>query len=62
VRWIVETVGGGGAFFSAHVACTRKDQSTPRVMDMIFQPESDDKILVGSSFDNLMPYVRCPRR
>jgi hypothetical protein len=62
VRWIVETVGRSGAIFSVHAACARAAQSTPKVMDVIFQPTNDEGLLVGSSFDNLKPYVRCPRR
>jgi len=62
VRWIVETVGRNGAYFSTHAACTRKDQSEPRVMDVIFQPSGGRQLLVGSSFDNLKPYVRCRQR
>ena len=62
VRWIVETVGRNGAFFSAHAACTRKDRSEPKVMDVIFQPAGDRRLLIGDSFDNLRPYVRCERR
>jgi hypothetical protein len=59
VRWIVETVGRNGVFFSAHGACTRKDRSEPKVMDVIFQPAGDGRLLIGDGFDNLRPYVRC---
>ncbi len=62
VRWIVETVGRNGAFFSAHAACTGKDRSEPKVMDVIFQPAGDGRLLIGDSFDNLKPYMRCGRR
>ena len=62
VRWIVETTGRSGVFFSAHANCTRKDRSEPKVMDVIFQPAGDRRLLVGDSFDNLKPYVRCERR
>ena len=62
VRWIVETTGRSGVFFSAHGACSRKGGSEPKVMDVIFQPAGDGRLLVGDSFDNLKPYVRCERR
>lgn len=62
VRWIVETIGRNGAYFSAHAACTRKDRSEPQVRDVIFQPATDRQLMVGDSFDNLKPYVRCGRR
>jgi hypothetical protein len=62
VRWIVETIGRNGAFFSAHAACTRKERSEPKVLDVIFQPAGDGRLLIGAGFDNLKPYVRCERR
>lgn len=62
VRWIVETIGRNGAFFSAHAACTRKDRGEPKVQDVIFQPADDRRLLIGDSFDNLKPYVRCGGR
>ena len=61
VRWIVETVGRSGAYFSAHAACTRQGQSDPQVKDVIFQPAREGQLLVGNGFDNLKPYVRCER-
>jgi hypothetical protein len=62
VRWIVETVGRNGAYFSVHAACTRKDRSEPKVTDVIFQPAGDRRLLIGDSFDHLKPYVRCGQR
>ena len=59
VRWIVETTGRSGVFFSAHANCTRKDRSEPKVMDLIFQPAGDGRLLIGDSFDNLKSYQRC---
>ena len=62
VRWIVETAGrGGNIFFSAHADCSRPDQKQPTVKDVIFSPSGDQRLMIGSSFETLKPYVRCPR-
>jgi hypothetical protein len=33
---------------------------TKSAVNLIIRPDSADRILIGSSFDSLTPYQRCP--
>jgi hypothetical protein len=62
VEYVVETAGAAGPIFSAHMKCTEKDnpaKSSSRAFIII--PRGDDGISIGSDFDNLKTYTRCPK-
>jgi hypothetical protein len=62
VEYVVETAGASGPIFSAHMLCTEKDnpaKSSNRAFIII--PRGDDAISIGSSFDDLKTYYRCPK-
>jgi hypothetical protein len=62
VQYVVETAGAAGPIFSAHMTCTEKDnpaKSSSRAFIVI--PRGDDAISIGSNFDDLKTYYRCPK-
>ena len=62
VEYVVETAGAGGPIYSAHMMCTEKDnpaKSSNKAFIII--PRGDDSMSVGSDFDNLKTYYRCPK-
>ena len=62
VEYVVETAGASGPIYSAHMMCTEKDnpaKSSSRAFIVI--PRGDDRMSVGSDFDNLKTYYRCPK-
>jgi hypothetical protein len=61
VEYVVETAGANGPNYSAHMLCT--DKANPaKTTDMTFIviPRGDDRISVGTDFDSLKTYYRCP--
>ncbi|MBV8746712.1 MAG: hypothetical protein JO134_16875 [Xanthobacteraceae bacterium] len=61
VQYVVETAGAAGPIYSAHMVCTEKDnpaKSSSKAFIVI--PRGDDSMSVGSDFDNLKTYYRCP--
>jgi hypothetical protein len=61
VEYVVETAGARGPIYSAHLYCTEKDdpaKSGSRAFIVI--PRTDDSMSVGSDFDSLKTYYRCP--
>jgi hypothetical protein len=62
VEYVVETAGAAGPIYSAHMMCTEKDnpaKSMSRAFIVI--PRGDDAISIGSAFDDLKTYYRCPK-
>ena len=62
VEYVVETAGAAGPIYSAHMLCTEKDnpaKSSGRAFIII--PRGDDAISIGSGFDDLKTYYRCPK-
>lgn len=66
VEVIVETPGSKGPNYSVRGRCTPPDQAqnqqTPHVVNVIMRPDSADQISIGSSFEDLKPYQRCPAK
>jgi hypothetical protein len=62
VEYVVETAGGSGPIYSAHLYCTEKDnpgKSSSKAFVII--PRGDgSSISVGPDFENLKTYSRCP--
>ena len=73
VLWIVETAGAFGPNYGIHAACERKSSEKDaadasadpllekaRAENIIMRPQGDDRVLVGTTFEDLKPYRRCP--
>jgi hypothetical protein len=61
VEYVVETAGAAGPIYSAHMKCTEKDnpaKSSSKAFIVI--PRGDNAISIGSNFDDLKTYTRCP--
>ena len=62
VEYVVETAGAAGPIYSAHMMCTEKDNPAKSgSKTFIVIPRGDDSISIGSDFDNLKTYSRCPK-
>jgi hypothetical protein len=62
VEYVVETAGAAGQIYSAHMMCTEKDNTAKSSNKaFIIIPRGDDSMSVGSDFDNLKTYNRCPK-
>jgi hypothetical protein len=62
VEWIVETAGSLGPNYSVHATCA--DASRPgktHEANLIMRPESNG-ISIGTSFNDLKTYQRCPEK
>jgi hypothetical protein len=61
VRWIVETAGSRGPNFAVHAQCEADGQAARAdVVNLILRPEGADQVVIGKSFTDLKPYLRCP--
>jgi hypothetical protein len=61
VRWIVETAGSRGPNYAVHAQCEVDGQAARAdVVNLILRPEGADQVVIGKSFTDLKPYVRCP--
>jgi hypothetical protein len=62
VELVVETAGAAGPIYSAHMMCTEKDNPAKfGSRAFIVIPRGDDAISIGSAFDDLKTYYRCPK-
>jgi hypothetical protein len=62
VEYVVETAGAKGPNYSAHMWCTDKnDPAKKSSMTFIVIPRGDS-MSVGTSFDDLKTYYRCPAK
>jgi len=62
VEYVVETAGAKGPNYSAHMWCTDKsDPAKKASMTFIVIPRGDS-MSVGTSFDDLKTYYRCPMK
>jgi hypothetical protein len=59
VDWVVETAGTRGPAYSAHLVCDR-GSGEKTIMNRILLPKGTDEVLVGTGFDSLKSYRRCP--
>jgi hypothetical protein len=62
VDFVSETAGARGAIYSARLQCSNpaSKSKAKSISNLIIRPESTDRISIGSSFDSLTPYRRCP--
>ena len=61
VLWIVETPAVHATNYSVHGLCVDASQSSEaEISDLIIQPKSKDKIMIGHSLVDLKTYYRCP--
>lgn len=60
VDWVNETAGASGPIYSVHATCAGADGKRPTTATMILVPKAREQMLVGSAFDSLKPYQRCP--
>jgi hypothetical protein len=61
VRWIVETAGSRGPNYAVHAQCEADGQpARADVVNLILRPEGADQVVIGKSFTDLKPYLRCP--
>jgi hypothetical protein len=61
VRWIVETAGSRGPNYAVHAQCEADGQAARvDVVNLILRPEGADQVVIGKSFTDLKPYLRCP--
>ena len=61
VRWIVETAGSLGPNYAVHAQCEADGQpARADVVNLILRPEGADQVVIGKSFTDLKPYLRCP--
>jgi len=60
---VSETPGQNGATYSARLLCTDSSQTQKKTSaNLIMQPGDANQIAVGSTFENLTNYRRCPER
>ncbi|HUC50919.1 MAG TPA: hypothetical protein VMA30_16185 [Xanthobacteraceae bacterium] len=61
---IVETAGAKGPNYSVRALCAAGDRVQPagHVVNMIMRLDGADHVLIGTSFENLKPYQRCPAK
>ena len=61
VLWILETPAVQTTNYSVHGLCVDASQSSEaEISDLIIQPKTKDKIMIGSSLADLKTYYRCP--
>jgi hypothetical protein len=62
VEIIVETAAPDGANYSVRGTCKATPQDQPRVVNVIMRLKGADGVAVGTSFEDLKPYQRCPAK
>jgi hypothetical protein len=62
VDFVSETAGVRGSIYSARLQCSNPASKgkTKSAANLIIRPDSTDRISIGSSFDSLTAYQRCP--
>jgi hypothetical protein len=61
VQWIVERASARGTTYGVRARCVDPSlPEKPRAVDLIIWPQGSDSISVGTAFDNLKVYQRCP--
>jgi hypothetical protein len=61
---VVETPGSKGPNYSVRALCAAGDRVQPagHVVNLIMRPDGADHLSIGTSFENLKPYQRCPAK
>ena len=62
VEIIVETAAAEGSNYSVRGTCKATPQDQPHVVNVIMRMKGADSMAVGSSFEDLKPYQRCPAK
>jgi hypothetical protein len=59
---VVETPGAKGTNYSVRGLCAAGDRVQPagHIVNLIMRPDGADHVSIGTSFQNLTPYQRCP--
>ena len=63
VKSVSETPGQNGATYSARMLCTNSSQKQKKTSaNLIMRPGDANQIAVGSKFESLTNYQRCPEK
>jgi hypothetical protein len=62
VETIVETATPKGTSYSVRGRCTATPQDQPRFVSTLMRPDGDDAMSIGTSFEDIKPYQRCPAK
>jgi hypothetical protein len=62
VEVIVETAGAKGTNYSVRGRCTATPQDQPHVVNVIMRQADDNQLAIGTSFEDLKAYQRCPTK
>jgi hypothetical protein len=62
VQTIVEMASPKGTRYSVRGRCAATPQDQPRFISTLMQPDGADAMSIGSSFEDLKPYQRCPAK
>jgi hypothetical protein len=62
IDYVSETAGAHGPIYSARLLCSDATGNAKNrsVLNVIIRPDDGDRISVGSTFDSLVAYRRCP--
>lgn len=62
VETVVETAGVQGPNYSVRGRCGEPSSGGATVVNLIVRPQGGDRLLIGTSFEDLKPYQRCPAK
>jgi hypothetical protein len=62
VQTIVEMAAPKGSSYSVRGRCAATPQDQPRFVSTLMRPDGTDSVSIGSSFDDLKAYQRCPAK
>ena len=62
VETIVEMATPKGTNYSVRGRCTATPQDQPRFVSTLMRPDGADAMSIGTSFEDLKPYQRCPAK
>ncbi|TGD99440.1 hypothetical protein [Methylobacterium nonmethylotrophicum] len=60
IDWVGETAGRTGSIYSAHMRCATGEQPQPSIANLILISEENGMVSLGSDFQSLRSYQRCP--
>jgi hypothetical protein len=62
VEAVIETPSPKGTNYSVRGRCTATPQDQPHVKNVIMRQDTADQLSIGTSFEDLKPYQRCPAK
>jgi hypothetical protein len=62
VETIVEMASPKGTNYSVRGRCAATPQDQPRFVSTLMRPDGADAMSIGTSFEDLKPYQRCPAK